>query len=228
MIEIIQAGQFGKTSSLIDMHRLRKIIFKDRMGWDVDIVNGELEIDDYDLPESIYILSRDDQNRVVGVWRLLPSRSPSMIRNIWPEFLDNFSMPISDDVWEVSRFGVYSYEGEGREHIKLVNKVTASLISALAELCLLVGIKHIYTLYRPQVGRSVRRIGFIAAETTEEKMIDGEPAIVGHFLMDQEALDRIREKTGIYCNFTEEDLPPILRDKLVKQGGYKEKVAVYA
>lgn len=228
MIEIIQAGQFGKTSSLIEMHRLRKVIFKDRMGWDVDVINGELEIDDYDLPESIYILSRDDQNRVVGVWRLLPSSSPSMIRNIWPEFLENFEMPVADDVWEVSRFGVYSYEGEGREHIKLVNKITASLISALAELCPMVGIKHIYTMYRPQVGRSVRRIGFVAAETTEEKMIDGEPAIVGRFLMDQEALDRIREKTGIYCNFTEEDLPPALLDRLELQGGRKKKVAVYA
>lgn len=49
MIEIIQAGQSGKTESLIEMHRVRKFIFKDRMGWDVDISDDGLEIDNYEV-----------------------------------------------------------------------------------------------------------------------------------------------------------------------------------
>lgn len=77
MIEIIQAGQAGKTKSLIEMHRVRKLIFKDRMGWDIDITKDGLEIDDFDLPETVYILVRDDKGRVAGVWRMLPTTSPS-------------------------------------------------------------------------------------------------------------------------------------------------------
>lgn len=214
MIEIIQAGQFGKTLSLIEMHKLRKKIFKDRMGWDVDITTDGLEVDNYDLPETVYILVRDDQERVVGVWRMLPSSSPSMIRDIWPEFLNNFSMPVKDTAWEVSRFGVYSFETGSRDHIKQVNKTTAMLISALMEVCVLSDISEIYTLYNPQVGRSVRRIGFIPEDTTDEMPVDGKPTIVGRFRTDVSARDRIRRKTGITCNITVADLPPILQERV--------------
>lgn len=98
MIEIIQAGQAGKTSSLIEMHKVRKLIFKDRMGWNIDITKDGLDIDDFDLPETVYFLVRDDKDRIAGVWRMLPTTSPSMIRKIWPDFLKEFPMPIDRNV----------------------------------------------------------------------------------------------------------------------------------
>lgn len=213
MIEIIQTGQFGKTSSLIDMHRLRKVIFKDKMGWDVDISQDELEIDNYDLPESVYIISRDTKKRAVGVWRLLPSTSPSMIRDIWPEFLEDISMPIDNQTWEVSRFGVHTYDDVNKNSIKQVNQITAEMISALVDVCMKVGIRNIYTLYNPQVGRSVRKIGFIPHSITAERPVDGKPTIVGHFVIDQKMQDRIRDKTGIFSDISIQDLPPVLQAK---------------
>jgi N-acyl-L-homoserine lactone synthetase len=227
MIEIIQAGQYGKTQSLIEMHRLRKIIFKDRMGWDVDISRDGLEIDDYDLPETVYFLVRDEENRVVGTWRILPTDSPSMIRNIWPQFLENFAMPKNQDVWECSRFGVHSYNQNGRDHINQVNQVTAKLIWALIKTCLLTHISHIYTLYNPQVGRSVRRIGFIPEATTQEMLVDGKSSIVGRFKMDEDALERIESATGFKGRISEDDLPPILMERLAKTTP-KEKMYSYA
>lgn len=217
MIEIIQAGQPGKSKSLIEMHQLRKVIFKDRMGWDVDILNDELEIDNYDLPETIYIIVRDEKYRVAGIWRMLPSKSPSMIREIWPEFLDNFSMPISDSAWEVSRFGVHSYEASGREHIKQVNKITATLITALLEVCSLANIHEVYTLYNPQVGRSVRKIGFTPNMVTEEKPVDGKPTIVGRFSTGSETLKRVHSITGISCGLKADDLPPLLQKRALNE-----------
>ena len=72
MIEIVQPGQAGKTSYLFDMHRLRTRIFKERMNWDVDIDKNGLEIDDFDLPEAVYVLALDDEKNVIGSWRFLP------------------------------------------------------------------------------------------------------------------------------------------------------------
>ena len=229
MIEIIQTGQFGKTSNLIDMHRLRKIIFKDRMGWDVDITHDELEIDNYDLPETIYILVKDDKGRATGVWRMLPSSSPSMIRDIWPEFLADFPIPISNTAWEVSRFGVHTYDTTStKDHIKQVNLTTAKLILTLVQVCQMVGIEDIYTLYNPQVGRSVRRIGFIPEEVSKEHLVDGKPSIVGRFKMDKTALKRIREKTGLDFTITKDDLPPSLQERLHVHIPENTKELVYA
>lgn len=214
MIEVIQAGQFGKTLSLVEMHKLRKVIFKDRMGWDVDINAEGLEIDNYDLPETIYFLVKNDQNMVVGTWRMLPSSSPSMIRDIWPAFLKNFPMPVSNDVWECSRFGVHSYGAQGREHINQVNKTTVKLIWSMVKTCLLADIKYIYTMYNPHVGKSVRKIGFIPEATTEEIPVEGIPSIVGRFRMDQEVLDRIERLTGFKGSLNLNDLPPSLIERV--------------
>ncbi len=225
MIEIIQTGQAGKTKSLVEMHKVRKYIFKDRMQWDVDISKDGLEIDEYDLPETVYILVRDELDRVSGVWRMLPSSSPSMIRDIWPEFLEEFPIPIRNDTWEVSRFGVHVYGDDPREHVRQVSKITAQLITGLLTVCHMTGIKNIYTMYNPQVGRSVRKIGFIPEETSGEFPVDGNPSIVGRFGMGLEAVNRTKGITGIGYNPAPEDLPPILKEKLTDK--QTEQDAVY-
>jgi len=216
MIEVMQTGQYGKTLSLIDSFKLRKIIFKDRMGWDLNISQDELEIDDYDLPETVYIMVRDEKDRAVGIWRLMPSSSKSMIRTIWPEFLEKFPMPINDQTWEVSRFGVHSYEPNSKDYLKNINITTKKMIAALIDICEMANIQHIYTMYYPEVGRSVAKTGFVAHEISDEYPVDGKPAIIGHFLIDETLRNDVRQKTGIKTNLTYEDLPLILKENSQK------------
>ena len=216
MIEIIQAGQSGKTESLIEMHRVRKFIFKDRMGWDVDISNDELEIDNYDLPETVYILARDEKKRISGVWRMLPSTSPSMIRDLWPEFLEDFHLPQDYFSWEVSRFGVHSYEKNRRSNILNFNDITAKLITGLVTVCNIANIKNIYTMYNPQVGRAVSRTGFVASEVSKEFPVDGKASIVGRFQTDARMLKDVNQKTGIDFNISFKDLPPQFSQTILK------------
>jgi N-acyl-L-homoserine lactone synthetase len=223
MIEVIQAGQFGKTKSLIEMHKIRKLIFKDRMGWDVTISDNDLEIDDFDLPETVYILARDESGRIAGVWRMLPSTSPSMIRKIWPEFLETLSMPISNNVWELSRFGVHTYTDGSRDHLHNVNKITAELIIALLKVCTMAGINDVYTMYNRQIARSVGRIGFSAEETSKELTVCGKPSVVGRIRTDQALLSKIQKTTGIDVDISCEDLPPILNE-MISQNNQKERI----
>lgn len=228
MIEVIQTGQFGKTTSIIEMHKVRKLIFKDRMGWDVDINAGGLEIDDYDLPETIYILVRDDYGRVSGVWRMLPSSSPSMIRNIWPAFLNSIEMPVNDKAWEVSRFGVYTYEDSPRDNIKASNRITAELILGLLSVCTITGITDIYTMYNLQIAKAVRKIGFYAEETSDQMPIEGNQSVAGRIRTDLEALNRVKRMTGLSCNLTLNDLPPTLKQAAEKNFTTEERETTYA
>jgi hypothetical protein len=49
MIRVVTRGNAGRYArNLYEMHRLRKMVFKDRLGWNVT-VSGELEVDEYDL-----------------------------------------------------------------------------------------------------------------------------------------------------------------------------------
>ncbi len=228
MIEIIQAGQAGKTESLIEMHRVRKFIFKDRMKWDVDISGEGLEIDDYDLPETVYILARDEKKRVSGVWRMLPSTSPSMIRDIWPEFLEGFDMPRKPCVWEVSRFGVYSYSNDTRSTVKSNRNITALLINGLVTVCNMVGIQDIFTMYEPKVGRAVSRTGFVASDYSQELPVEGSASIVGRFRTDNAMLKNVRRKTGVSYTPTYDDLPPLLQRKMSQILSPKERENINA
>src|SRR5262245_39506130 len=124
MIEIVQTGQSGKTPLLFDMHRLRKRVFKDRMDWNVSITPGGLEVDSFDLPDTVYILALSKDRRVIGSWRILPTSGPTMVGNIWPQFLKSIDMPADPNIWEASRFSVDNSISDPVEGFNQVNVVT--------------------------------------------------------------------------------------------------------
>ena len=80
-------------------------IFKERLGWDVE-VSGDMEIDEFDACRPAYLLQTDDEDRIQGCVRLLPTTGPTMLRDTFPLLLDGQLAPASDTIWESSRFGV--------------------------------------------------------------------------------------------------------------------------
>src|ERR1700737_3801236 len=92
-------------NNLHQMHRIRKTVFKDRLGWDV-AVSGELEVDEYDALGPSYLLSMDRHGTVNGCVRLLRRTGPNMLRDIFPAFVTKAAVPRGERVWEASRFAV--------------------------------------------------------------------------------------------------------------------------
>jgi acyl homoserine lactone synthase len=104
MIRIVTKDNAGRCiGDLYQMHRLRKMVFKDRLGWHV-AVTGELEIDEFDRFGPTYLLSIDDDRTVNGCVRLLPTTGPNMLRDIFPELVTKQAVPRCERVWEASRF----------------------------------------------------------------------------------------------------------------------------
>lgn len=227
MIEIFQAGQFGKTKTLIEMHKFRKLVFKDRMGWDIPITDDGLDIDEFDLPETVYMVVRDIQNRIVGTWRFTPTNGPSMIRDIWPEFTKNFEIPKTGNCWELSRFGVHTYDDDENGRIDQVSHVTATMITAMMETFTLVGIPYAYTLYHLPVGRSIRKVGFIPDLVSDRHTLDDKPAVAVRFPISNQDLARIRSITGIACGIKTEDLPPNLTTHMTFKNKERERIYIH-
>lgn len=215
MIKIIQTGQAGTTRNLVDMHRVRTKIFRDRMGWDVEVNDMELEVDDYDLPDTIYILHFDSLGQVTGTWRFLLTDQPSMIRNIWPHYCETLPLPISDTMIETSRFGVHSETQNSLDRQKQVNFATAEMIVALIETCILCGITDMYTLYNVKIKRLLERIGFKPCDVSDIIDLEGEPTVTARFRMDHDLLQAVKSITGVTFAITPDDLPPLLMDKFL-------------
>ena len=84
MIQLITPDRYGAfLDELAEMHRLRYRIFKERLGWDVE-VSGDMEIDEFDACRPAYLLQRDDDGRIQGCVRLLPTTGPTMLRDTFP------------------------------------------------------------------------------------------------------------------------------------------------
>lgn len=229
MIQIIQAGQAGKTKYLLDMHRLRARIFKERMGWDVNVDMQGLEVDDFDIPEAIYLLSCDDMQKVNGCWRILPTSLSTMIETVWPEFLEDIVMKKNSECWEMSRFAVDFSGMSAKEGLYNLNKTTAKMFCALTELCILCDIKEIYTLYDLRISRILQRLNCVPVQESRNRKIDDNDCYVGRFIPDHKMLEILRQASGIEEKLIfEDDLPPVLSARISLSDKKNSKGKVYA
>lgn len=88
---------------LANMFRERKRVFIDLLGWDVPVLAGHFEVDQFDGPDTTYLLLADRDGRHLGSMRLLPSNQPNILGSIFP-YLCEGEAPSSPDIWEISRF----------------------------------------------------------------------------------------------------------------------------
>jgi N-acyl-L-homoserine lactone synthetase len=88
------------------MHRDRRRIFVDKLGWDVPVSADGLEIDQFDNEDAAYLVALDDsRTRHLGSVRLLPSTKPHILGTAFPDLCGG-EVPMGQDVWEITRFCV--------------------------------------------------------------------------------------------------------------------------
>ena len=92
--------------TLSKMHQLRHKVFHDKLKWKVSTQSGE-EIDDYDHLNPYYMVALED-GEATACWRLLPTNGAYMLRYTFRDLLRGEDLPLSKDVWELSRFAVLS------------------------------------------------------------------------------------------------------------------------
>ena len=104
MIRVVtKRNRAANTRLLIEMHRQRRAVFVDRLGWRLT-VSGGLEIDAYDGPAALYLLSMM-QERLLSSARLLPTTQPHLMSARFAHLCPG-GVPRGPGVWEASRFCV--------------------------------------------------------------------------------------------------------------------------
>jgi acyl-homoserine lactone synthase len=96
------AGRARFGEALAQMHRDRKRVFVDKLGWDVPVVDAEYEIDQFDGDSAVYLLGLDGEGRHTGSLRLLPTTGPHLLSEVFPHLCER-GVPRGPDIWEISR-----------------------------------------------------------------------------------------------------------------------------
>ena len=104
MVDVVTANNRHKFRDQVDaMHFDRKRIFVDSLKWDIPVVEGKYEIDQFDNEEAVYLLALDAKKEThLGSVRLLPSSKPHLLGEVFPMLCDQ-GVPRADDIWEITR-----------------------------------------------------------------------------------------------------------------------------
>ncbi|MCU0762139.1 MAG: GNAT family N-acetyltransferase [Hydrogenophaga sp.] len=139
------------------MFKLRYSVFHERLGWDVQTVDG-LERDAFDdLPQVSYVLAKDPDGAIDACWRLLPTTGPYMLKDIFPELLHGQVAPARPDCWELSRFAVAT-DRVGTSNATF-GPMSMALMRQSAEFALAHDIVRYVTVTTPVMERMLRQQG---------------------------------------------------------------------
>lgn len=104
MIFVVTAENRGLFDAEIDeMHRQRKIVFVERLGWKIPVV-ADMEIDCYDRQDTLYLIAKDrPDTEVLASARLLPTVTPHLMVDLFTGACQG-APPRGPAIWEASRF----------------------------------------------------------------------------------------------------------------------------
>jgi acyl homoserine lactone synthase len=179
--------------NLYQMHRLRKAVFKDRLGWDVT-VSGELEFDQYDALGPSYLLSIDRYGTLNGCVRLLPTTGPNMLRDIFPYFVTKAAVPRGERVWEASRFAV---SGNAATVETGLSQTTYGLLIGVLKFGLSNGISTIACVVDVRMERILRRAGWQLDRLGPAHRIGNTIALAGQLAVSAQILRQLEARAGL-------------------------------
>lgn len=197
MIEIFSGlERHFRPHALAPMFQLRKRVFHDLLGWDVT-VRGDIEIDQYDDVNPIYVLSYTPGTRHLrGALRLLPTLGPNMLDDTFPSLLGERPAIRRTDIWESSRFCIDPEISQDRASNQ-VTVAAAELMCAVGELGLASGIRQIVTVTDVFLERMFRRMGCPGIRIGEPQKIGSVHAVAVGWDVNDRLLADMKAIAGI-------------------------------
>ena len=125
LMVVDQTNRAAYIRLLDEMHRHRKAVFVDRLGWNLP-VSGDHEFDAYDGAGALYLLSMDGE-RLLSSARLLPTTEPHLMSEYFPHLCPG-GVPRGPSVWEASRFCVDPELGRRTVRRRELGRIIAGIL----------------------------------------------------------------------------------------------------
>lgn len=192
MILIAQNTPASPNRCAIDgMFADRKALFIDLFGWDVPVVDGRYEIDQFDGEHTIYLIAIDAMGEHQASIRLMPTTRPHMLDTLFPH-LCPLGVPSGHAVWESTRLCLPQRHGAARRR-----ELRNQLFSAMVDFALERGIECYTGVIPDPFRKEVLAMGWQAEPLGPAVRIPG--GLIGAFLIhiDPDTPERLGW-TGIY------------------------------
>jgi acyl homoserine lactone synthase len=170
----------GKTETLSKelfskVGNYRHKVFVETLGWDLKTKNGE-ELDQFDRTDTLYLVSQDEQGQVNGCARLLPTDSPYLLGEVFPQLMNGLPVPCSSEVWELSRFAAVDFNSRSSSALAQFSSGIATKLLREAIACAAAhGAKRLITVSPIGIERLLRHTGVHAHRAGPPMIVNGHP-----------------------------------------------------
>lgn len=145
----------------------RREVFVDLLRWDLPVLDGRFEIDQFDNENAQYVVLTDGDLGHLGSARLLPTTRPHILGSIFPDLCKG-PVPTGAHIYEITRFCL-----DRRLRAPERRQVRNRLISALAQHALMQGIESYTGVAEVTWFRQILRFGWDARQLEVEMQIEG-------------------------------------------------------
>jgi len=174
------------------MWQQRADVFVEKLGWELPLQDG-LEIDGYDHDEAIYLLATDEDEKVTGSLRILPTTGEHLMTNLFPAMCAG-EPPVGPNVWEISRFYVLPPTRRPKDRVQ----AAAEVLSGMVELALLHGVETITMVSYMANMPLIIGLGFdVTPLGLPTQYEDGNTYLASSISVTAAGLQNVREKHGI-------------------------------
>lgn len=174
MIHIVEGHHEFRRNRLVDtMFADRKRLFVDLFGWDIPVVSGRFEIDQFDTSETVYIIAADGEGLHEASIRLMPTTQPHMLQVVFP-YLCPSGVPVGTATWESTRLCLPQRHGAERRR-----QLRNELISAMVDFSIERGIDRLTGVLPDAFRKEVLAMGWAAEPLGPAVRVDS--GLVGAF-----------------------------------------------
>ncbi|WP_077000742.1 acyl-homoserine-lactone synthase [Variovorax sp. KK3] len=160
-------------AQFVGLGQYRHKVFVETLGWDVPTRAG-LELDQFDRPDTIYVLARN-HGKLVGVARLLPTLRPYLLDEVFPHLMGDARPPKSAEVWELSRFAAVGCQS--RVPSGHLSTTALELLRAVQDCALRQGASRLIMVTALGVERLLRNAGYCVYRAGPPQVVDGQPVL---------------------------------------------------
>lgn len=157
------------------LDRYRYDVFVRKLGWQLDTPSG-IERDQFDRPETVYVIARNQEQQIIGCARLLPTTRPYLLGSLFPQLLRDQPVPCSDEIWELSRFAAVDLQGSRRGiHMQQPSTLAMDILKIAAHHVQSKGATRLITVSPLAMERLLRKSGFHVHRAAPPVLIEGHP-----------------------------------------------------
>lgn len=168
MLHVVQSATRPASDAVLrSMFAARKSVFVDLLKWDVPVLDGRYEIDQFDDVHATYLILAEADGTHLGSARLLPTTRPHILDSLYAELCEE-APPQSPEIFEITRFCL-----DRRLSARERRQVRDTLVTALADHALACGITAYSAIAEMGWFQQILAFGWRCMPLGLPKVIDG-------------------------------------------------------